>query len=231
LLWLWLLLIAFIILFAIFVSSNISGEFYFSRAQNNDQLVVEAKALFGLIRFRFEVPIIKFKNFAEGILIKAEAVNKTNSALVGKEKQHITKDQIIDFYHKGKLLLQNTLNMYGWMKETLCRVQCTKFIWTTRVGIGDAPETAITAGIVWGIKSSLAGFILQYFSLRTKPRLSVIPQYNQPQFIMELSFAGKIRVYHAIWAAFRLFSKIIKVKGGVRAWYQVIFKSKFKPVT
>lgn len=230
-LWLWLLLIAFIMLIVIVASSNISGEFYFSRVENNDQLFVEAKALFGLIHYRFEVPIIKFKNFTEGIMIKSESVANTNTASVDKDKQHITKDRIIDFYHKAKLLLHNTLNMHGWMKETLCRVQCTKFIWTTRVGIGDAPETAITAGIVWGIKSSLAGFILHYFSLRTKPQLSVIPHYNQSKFQMELSFAGKIRVYQAIWAAIRLFSKIIKVKGGVRAWYKVIFKSKFKPVT
>ena len=191
-------LIAVIVLLCSFVR----GEFYFSRVKDNDTLSVEVRGLFGLIRYRYVIPIIQFKSFAQGIMIKSETVGKHSSHLKGETRDHITKDRVIAFYKQAKDVLVHTLNLYGWMKMTLAKVECTELKWITRIGVGDAPETAITTGAVWGIKSSLLGFAIRYVKLAAKPRIDVIPQYNKTQFATEFRFAGRIRVWFAVTAGY-----------------------------
>ncbi len=111
------------------------------------------------------------------------------------------------------------------MKQTLAKVECTELKWITRVGVGDAPETAITTGAIWGIKSSLLGFSIRYVKLTAKPRIDVIPQYNEKQFSTEFRFAGRIRVWFVVVAGVRLLVRAAKVKGGIRTWIQIALKS------
>jgi hypothetical protein len=228
--WFWMSMVAIVILIVIVIVllSFVRGEFYFSRVKDNDTLSVEMKALFGLVRYRYVIPIIQFKNFAEGIIVKTETVTKSSSELKDAQKDHITKEKVIDFYKKAKMALVNTLNLYDWLKQTLARIECTELMWITRVGVGDAPETAITTGAIWGIKSSLIGFGVRFVKLKVKPRIDVIPQYNQPQFSTEVHFRGRIRVWFIMFAGVRLLARIAKVKGGIRSWYQILFKSRVK---
>ncbi|WP_240343881.1 DUF2953 domain-containing protein [Paenibacillus sp. SYP-B3998] len=232
-------MVVLVILFMLIVvmSSFIRGEFYFSRVKDNDTLSVEMRALFGLVRYRYVIPIIQFKGFGQGIMIKSETVTKSNSKsksnaeLKDAQKEHITKEKIISFYKKAKIALVNTLHLYDWMKMTLAKVECTELRWTTRVGVGDAPETAITTGAIWAIKSSLLGFGIQYIKLQTKPMIDVVPQYNQMHFDTELRAAGRIRVWFVLLAGVRLVVRAAKVKGGLRAWIQILHKTRPKTVS
>jgi hypothetical protein len=229
---LWVGLVVLVILIAIIVVliSFIRGEFYFSRVKDNDTLSIEMRALFGLLRYRYVIPIIQFKGFAKGIMFKSEIVSKTYSKLKDESKDHITKEKVILFYKEAKEALVYTFNLYDWMKQTIAKVECTELKWITRVGVGDAPETAITTGAIWGIKSSLLGFSIRYVKLIAKPRIDVIPQYNEKQFSTELRFAGRIRVWFVIFAGVRLLARAAKVKGGIRTWIQIALKarSRFK---
>ncbi len=229
-----LLLLIAMLIFAVIILvlfSYIRGEFYFSKVKDNEQMYLDIKALFGWIRFRFVIPVIQFVNFSEGIMIKAETVNKNQTSLLSKGKHNINKDRIMQYYNKVQLILENTFHLYEWMKQSLAQVQCTKLTWNTRIGVGDAPETAITTGIVWGLKSSLLGFIFQYVQLHTHPRVQVNPQYNSQQFSTEVSFAGRIRLGYAILAGFRLLLQISKVRGGFKNWYKTLIKPKIKSLT
>ncbi|SDN88838.1 Protein of unknown function [Paenibacillus sp. yr247] len=229
-LWVGIVVLFVIIAIIVVLFSFIRGEFYFSRVKDNDTLSMEMRALFGLIRYRFVIPIIQFKGFTKGIMIKSEKVGKTSSKLKDETKDHITKDKVLSFYKTAQEALVHTLNLYDWMKQTLAKVECTELRWITRVGVGDAPETAITTGAIWGIKSSLLGFSIRYVNLIAKPRIDVIPQYNEKQFSTEFRFAGRIRMWFAVFAAVRLLARAAKVKGGIRTWIQIALKarSRFK---
>ncbi|OCT12485.1 hypothetical protein A8709_32185 [Paenibacillus pectinilyticus] len=233
LLWVGLAVMIVIIAVVVVLYSYMRGEFYFSRVKDNDTLSVELRALFGLVRYRYVIPIIQFKGFAQGIMIKSETVGKFSSELKDVSRDHITKDKVISFYKQAKDVLVHTLNLYGWMKQSLAKVECTELKWITRVGVGDAPETAITTGAVWGIKSSLLGFSIRYVKLIAKPRIDVIPQYNEKQFATEFRFAGRIRVWYAVVAGVRLLLRAAKVKGGIRTWIQFAMKARarFKPAS
>ncbi len=97
-----IVVIVVIIAIIVFLFSFIRGEFYFSRVKDNDTLSVEMRALFGLIRYRYVIPIIQFKGFTQGILIKSEKVSKHSSKLKDETRDHITKDKIISFYKEAK---------------------------------------------------------------------------------------------------------------------------------
>ncbi|NOU72128.1 DUF2953 domain-containing protein [Paenibacillus sp. LMG 31458] len=224
---LWLGIVCLFIIFVIivFLFSFIRGEFNFSRVKDNDTLSVEMRALFGLIRYRYVIPIIQFKGFTKGILIKSEIVTKASSKLKDETKDHITKEKILYVYNQAKEALVHTLNLYDWTKQTLAKVECTDLKWITRVGVGDAPETAITTGAIWGIKSSLLGFSIRYVNLTGKPHIDVIPQYNEKQFSTEFRFAGRIRIWFVVVAGVRLISRAAKVKGGIRTWIQIVLKT------
>lgn len=230
---LWLGIVFLFIIFAIivFLFSFIRGEFNFSRVKDNDTLSVEMRALFGLIRYRYVIPIIQFKGFTKGILIKSETVTKSSSELKDETKDHITKDKIINIYKEAKEVLVYTFNFYDWMKQTLAKVECTDLKWITRVGVGDAPETAITSGAIWGIKSSLLGFSIRYVKLTAKPQIDVIPQYNEKQFSTDFRCAGRIRVWFVVVSGVRLISRAAKVKGGIRTWIQIVLKTRARVKT
>lgn len=232
-LWVGLAVSVVIIALIVVLCSYMRGEFYFSRVKDNDTLSVEMRGLFGLVRYRYVIPIIQFKGFTKGILIKSEKVTQHDAKLKDETRDHITKDRVITFYKETKDVLVHTLNLYGWMKQTLAKVECTELKWITRVGVGDAPETAITTGAVWGIKSSLLGFAVRYVKLTAKPRIDVIPQYNEKQFATEFRFAGRIRVWVAVMAGMRLLYRAAKIKGGIRTWVQYVLKARarFKPAS
>ncbi|KRF12153.1 DUF2953 domain-containing protein [Paenibacillus sp. Soil787] len=230
---LWLGIVILFIIFAIvvFLFSFIRGEFNFTRVKDNDTLSVEMRALFGLIRYRYVIPIIQFKSLTKGIMIKSETVTKSSSELKDETKDHITKDKIINIYKEAKVALVHTLNFNDWMKQTLAKVECTDLKWITHIGVGDAPETAITSGAIWGIKSSLLGFSIRYVNLKAQPHIDVIPQYNEKHFSTDFRFAGRIRVWFIVVAAIRLISRAAKVKGGIRTWIQIVMKTRARVKT
>ena len=226
--WIGLIVIVIVILLVISMFSFFQGEFYFSRVKDNDTLTVEMKALFGLIRYRYSVPIIEFKGFAKGIMIKSEHVDDNKSVLKDETKDHVTKEKIMEFFKKANIALMNTLHFYDWFKQTLAKVELTELKWVTRIGVGDAPETAITTGAIWGIKSSLIGFGIKFIQLKTKPRIEVVPQYNEPQFSTEMRVGGRIRLWHVMFSGVRLIARAAKIKGGIRTWYQLLMKTRTK---
>lgn len=230
-LWLWITMLALAILLPIVTLSYIYYEIQYSRAEQNDRLTVEIKALFGLVRYRLEVPVIRFTDFTEGIMLGSKIINETSSQQVREDRKRINKERIIEYYHKGKLMLEKTTDLLGWVKKTLKHVECTRLSWTTQVGVGDAPQTAITTGMVWGIKSSVLGYALKYFKRYAKPQVMVIPLYNKNQLFMDFNSITRIRLFYAVLAGIRLLIQIMKVRGGLRAWYRNIIKPGMKPVT
>lgn len=223
--WLWVGLFIIFVAVCIVLVSSIRGEVHFTRVRDNDQLSFHVRALFGLFHYRFVVPVIKFKNWSKGVMVKSEAVNQKSSTLIGEQQEHFNKEKIVDLYTRVKLLLENAVNINSWLKQTLRHVSCSKLSWVTRLGIGDAPETAISTGMVWAIKSSMLGFVMKYVQVRTRPQIAVIPQYNQHQFATEFHAEGQIRVAYVLWAGVMLLVRIYKVKGGLRVWYEQIIRS------
>nr|WP_253298263.1 DUF2953 domain-containing protein [Paenibacillus sp. MSJ-34] len=97
--------------------------------------------------------------------------------------------------------------------------------WSTDIGIGSAADTAIATGVVWAVKSVAAGWAAATFRFMQNPQLAVYPQFHTPQFATELDCIAKIRFGQAIVAGLALIVRVLKVKGGLRTWQNILFKA------
>ncbi|WP_438445553.1 DUF2953 domain-containing protein [Gorillibacterium sp. sgz5001074] len=222
--WAWTLLVLAVVVLAAWVS-NVKIQIFYSRVEDNDRFYVLVRGLYGLVRYKYEVPIIKFRGLHKGIDFKSEKVNELNSSLIDESVGNIDREKILRYYDKFKRALQATFDMKEWVKDTLAQTCCTDMKWITRVGIGDAPETAITTGLVWTVKSSILGYLFKFIKRDVKPDIRVIPMYNQTVFSTEISCIAQIRLGQAIFAGLHLLVRIMKVKGGIKAWQNILSKA------
>ncbi|WP_282935678.1 DUF2953 domain-containing protein [Paenibacillus sp. RC67] len=222
--WPWILG-AVVVLIVFLACSSMQCRFTVVRKQQDDEIVVDLHTMYGLVKQRIAIPVIKFLNLQEGVNLKTEVVNKSNNQLMQGKQSNITHHTIKEAFNNFQLLLAHCFEFNSWFRETLRHVRCTEFYWKSNVGIGDAAETAMTAGMVWGLKSSILGYLFRFVQLETRPVIQVVPQYNMVTFSSEIQVLAKIRVYEIILALCRLLFRIMKVKGGLRMWRKVLFKA------
>src|SRR5665647_574795 len=156
-------------------TSPIKCEFLLTREGKDDQVSIKAKYLFGLIRKEIAIPIIQFNNFIDGIELEADYIDTKEKQLVNVKEENITTRSIKESFDNVLTLLKNCFRFHEWLVGTLSHVECTQFRWKTEVGLGDAPETAVATGMIWGLKSSMLGFIARYIKLNIRPVVHVMP--------------------------------------------------------
>ncbi len=105
---------------------------------------------------------------------------------------------------------------------TLCRFHCTELTWETRIGAGDAPETAVSTGAAWAVKSAMLAVIYRAVAFDIRPLVSVTPKYNQIEFATEFSCRLKVRVFSLLASMSLLLKRLGKIKGGWKMWHRVL---------
>lgn len=207
------------------LASKVSFELFYSRVKDNDRLYIYCKAVYGLIQYRFEVPVIAFKGFKKGVMLKEEHVNERGDSLLGEGTAEINKDKVIQYFKKAKIFVEATYHMRDWLYDTMSKVTCTQLKWSTRIGLGDAPETAITTGIVWTLKSSLLTFMFTHIKRCGNPDIQVIPDYRQTVFTTELMWKGQMRFDQACASLILFMVRAFKKRGSIKAWQKILSKS------
>ncbi|MNP50215.1 hypothetical protein D3C76_1444640 [compost metagenome] len=97
--------------------------------------------------------------------------------------------------------------------------------WSTNVGLDDAVHTATLTGALWGVKATLVGWLTGYIRLTKRPKLFVVPEFGgKPLFSTEIRCIAEIRCGYAIYAGLVLIVRVLKVKGGVKKWWTILFK-------
>ncbi len=221
----WIWLIAIFVLLAIIFWSRIKVTLNWSREQENDKLFADIRALFGLFRYRFQLPTLDFSRFHKGLIVKSETINKNSAQADSQDQFKINFAKIVKAYRNYKLILESTKGFREWSDRFLSHIHCTSISWKTRVGVGDAAETAISAGIVWAIKTSLLGYLLKSVQLEAQPEIAVQPMYAHSHFSSALTCTLKFQLGYAVIAGLMLLIRILKVKGGIKTWQHILFKA------
>ena len=209
--------------------SEVRAHIVYTREGQDDQFDVKIKALFGLLHFHYSVPSIKFESLLKGISVEREV--STNMPIPNADKLksnndiNIDRKFVISSYEKWKVLVHHVLGFHHWFISTLRHTHCTKISWATDIGLDDAAETAITTGMIWGLKTSILGAFFHRIKLEAQPQLAVVPQFNQTMFRTHLDCSLMIRMGYALYAGLRLFVRIVKVKGGLRTWEKTLTKA------
>ncbi|XEC93564.1 DUF2953 domain-containing protein [Paenibacillus tarimensis] len=200
--------------------SYIKVVLIFKKNGEDDKLEYEVKALLGLVRIRAEVPFIRL--IGDGAQLEADLFNESTERQLGDFKENITARKAIGFYKNIKELTGHACGFSQWLSNAMSRVRCSQLRWITQIGVGDAPATAITAGVVWGIKTSIVHFLAQKVTLETKPHIEVTPQYNRKLFKTEALIVTNIRHFYLMMVLMNLLLRILKVRGGMKLWTSTI---------
>ncbi|MBD2869608.1 DUF2953 domain-containing protein [Paenibacillus arenilitoris] len=214
----------FLLVLTLILASPVVINGHLRREGSNDDAELKIKALYGIVRFRYKVPIIQFT----GSTVQLKEQLSATNAGINTWKQYtdeIDADRVVSAIDKMKLILQLTKNLTGWVRQTMTKVRLVEWKWNTSVGTGDAMWTAMATGFVWSVKTSLLGILSQMVKLKAEPVMHVQPIYQHPAFTTEWSCIAQIRFGYAILAGLQLLVRMKKAKGGVKAWQNILFKA------
>lgn len=217
--WLWYVLIAIILIGLIILFSEIHIEVVLRRVGQNDLFRVKLRAIFGLVKYRYEIPVIRWNSIFSGVTIKKEEkLDIEKQEFKNEMTSKVNRRTIVKSFEHLQQLVMHTVGLYTWLVNVMGKMKCTELVWVTRIGLGEAADTAVTTGLIWSIKCSLTGFIFQYVRLAQTPQLSVVPLFNEEHFSMDLQGKIKLRVSAALMAGIHLLVRILRVKGGLKVW-------------
>ncbi|MGF7050366.1 hypothetical protein J2T13_004904 [Paenibacillus sp. DS2015] len=223
--WIFGIIVIVLLLIMAVCLSVIRFELWIKKHGKDDEVVLNIRMLYGLIRLHYELPIMKFENMKKGILIKVEKKNNIKESKDETKKTRVDKRKIDYWQTQFIKILEATDSFLIWMKKTLSHVSILKLDWSTNISAGDAAYTAIATGMVWSIKGSLVGWLSYHMGMRTAPRLFVVPVFDdKPQFSTELSCIAQISCGYAMYAGLILMVRVFKVKGGIKKWKSILFK-------
>jgi len=210
-----LLLVLFLILSLLKVKTVIE----YLRNGYDDHFVVSFFTLKGLIKYKFEVPLINLENTG----IKFQKVNK-----IGKKEKNVKKEKkqlgFFDIYMtfiKGKEFYDEHKVIICKIREYLkSRLNLKQFNLNIEVGTGDSYYTGIISGILWAFCGILVSYLVNNF--RTfKKVVNIKADFDQEKLNVDLYCIFSIRIVHIIIVALMLMlnKKSIKkntnkIKGG-----------------
>ncbi|WP_019638981.1 DUF2953 domain-containing protein [Paenibacillus fonticola] len=229
--WIWLgviLILLFLIIAVVgILLSPIKFHLVARKKNRNEYVQLKVVMLFGIIRLRYEIPDIIFKNIKEGFFLKQNRTDNLRQDHAASDEQEIDKDKVRLWADEFYRLLRATKGLKKWMNSTLKHITFNKLDWSTNVALTDAAHTATLTGALWGVKATLVGWLSYHICLKHSPRLFVVPVFGQPPlFATEFECQGKIRCSYALYAAFVLIVRVLKVKGGVKKWLDIVAKGR-----
>ncbi|MNB89360.1 hypothetical protein D3C75_363900 [compost metagenome] len=223
-LWLAVPLALLLLVIVLVMSSSIHFHFRLCRIGKDDRIEFDIKALFGLVKFHYELPKLIYEGIARGVRVKLE---ESGIAPVTKEAdsvERIDDETLRDWRDKLKEALQATQGLKRWMKNLLSHVRITRFDWSTDFSLGDAAYTATATGALSGLKWGLVGWISRYVRLQRSPRMFVVPVFRDDElcFSTEAVCTGKLPVSSVFYAGIQLLWRVIRVKGGLSRWIRLL---------
>lgn len=214
----------FVVLVVAACSSRVVINGHVRKIGNNDDAEVRIRALFGLLKFKYEIPMATI----EGMSIKVQEEVSTKNAGIDSWKKYndeINPEKVASALDKMKQVLALTRDLTGWLKKTMTKVELTRWSWSTSVGTGDAMWTAMATGAIWSVQSSVLGILSQFVQVKAEPVMAVQPIFNRSAFATEWSCIAQIRFGYAILAGLQLMLRVKKTKGGVKAWQNILSKA------
>lgn len=180
--------------------SKIRIGIYVKKDGVDDRIKIDIGLLNGLIRLRREIPYIRVES--DGIQVKQTL--ESGDTTLNKQKSWITSRKIKKFQYEAKQLIERVVGFHQIIKRFLAKVKIRKLTWNSRIGTGDAAETGVLAGLIWGIKSGLIVVVRRFMEVEEPPKITVNPSFMQACFYSEFECKLHFRCGHAIMAGLAL---------------------------
>lgn len=175
----------------------------------DDDFDVRVRALFGLIRLHWTMPILEWTN--RGLKVKSESSTSKGHT---EEKEQLNAAEVISMTNRIKRFVQQVEGTAALAKAALSKVRVSQWEWSTEVGTGDAMWTAMSTGMLWSVKTTAVGVASQLLHLTQPPAIAVKPAYNRTCFVSHWRLVASIRLGQAGLAGIRLVIGLRKLKAG-----------------
>ncbi|MCL6570174.1 MAG: DUF2953 domain-containing protein [Bacillus sp. (in: Bacteria)] len=207
----WLLFVVsilmFLLLLILFTKLTININYY--RQNDDDDLKIVFKVLFGLIKYKIAVPLMKIDDNSPSIIVKNHTqMGNSSGGVAPPPKETVDKiklDDILTYVKNGKELLDHVMGMHVIIRKFFRKVTLKKFEWETMVGVGDAAHTGMVTGALWTIKGGILGLLSHYFKVKEVPKLAVNPHFQCAIIQTGLTCIFQFRIGHAMLAGLKLF--------------------------
>ena len=221
--WLIYILIFIVVLLILILFSEVRVRVLFKKDDQDDMLEINLRLFYQLIRINKKIPMIKLESAEEGIKYQSETNAQATDASAEKtseKKNRITGHKLLEWRKQLKQILNQVRDLYPELKKFLKHVQIDKYQWESIIGTGDAVNTAVLTGVIWGLKGSLLGLITAYVKLAPKPFIKVIPEYSKEIFQSRFECILRFRVGYLIFTGIRILFKFLQ--GGRKKWQKNI---------
>ncbi|AIQ59596.1 DUF2953 domain-containing protein [Paenibacillus borealis] len=220
------LLLLVILLFVLVLASSIHFHFRLCRLGKDDRIEFDIKAVFGLVKFHYELPALVFDSLEQGIKVKLEKSGIAPVKMDSDKEEKIDRESVTEWLKNIRTALKATRGLKKWLVGTLSHVKITKLDWSTDFSLGDAADTATAAGALWGMKWTMIGWVSRFVRLQRNPRMFVAPVFrDEPCFSTEAVCTGKLSAGYAFYAGLLLLRRVSKVEGGLGRWKKLLSRT------
>lgn len=203
--WLIITLIIIILFILLIIFSKLTIRLNYFHHNDNDELKIQFRIWFGLIRYTMNVPLIKIDDNSPSIVIKGNTqMGDTNENEPPTKEGQITKDSIASQLTNAKEILQHVVNMNVIVSKFIKRIVVKNFEWHSLVGVGDAAHTGVITGALWTLKGSVVGMLSNFLRLKEMPILSVTPHFQMAIIQTHITCIFQFRIGYAILAGLKL---------------------------
>ncbi len=226
--WWWIALAAALaVLLVVTLFSSVRVRLKYYREGENDEIDAALTALFGIVRLRYKIPTVELKPWLRGIRLK---VAPAESSGVLPELD-FAREEIKRFVKRVRKLIVHMKDFKQFFSDTLKHFHVVELRWETRFGVGDAAETGMTGGLVWGVKSAVLGLASRYLTFEKRPAVQVTPMFNQSTFRTDVVVRTRIKVFRLIAIGAMLVYRVLKRRGGWIVWLRTLlgFAQKERP--
>ncbi|NSL51300.1 DUF2953 domain-containing protein [Calidifontibacillus erzurumensis] len=212
------LLIVLVIIVLLFLLSFTKLKIKVDLSHNNESnhFKITIKALFGLISYTIDVPLLKIDTDHPSLIVKNEQKVGKSHVPISENTKRITVNDILKKIEQVKEFIDHVIHFHEIVKKFLKKISIHKFEWHTSFGLGDAAQTGIASGLLWSAKGTIVGLLSKAMNLMTMPQLSITPSFQDRFATTRLICIFSFRIGHAMVGAFRVVKYWKSVKGGQR---------------
>lgn len=203
--WLLIALIILFFLFLLILVSKLTVRLNYFHHNDNDQLTVEFRIWFGLIKYKMDIPLIKIDEDSPSVIAKGKTQMGDKPEEDSKVQDvQITPDGFVGKMKNMKEIIKHVMGMNVIVMKFLKKVSIKHLEWHSLLGTGDAANTGVITGAIWAIKGGIVGILSQFFKLKEMPILSVTPHFQFAVLQTHLTCIFQFRIGHAILAGLKL---------------------------
>jgi hypothetical protein len=200
--WVWVVLTVLVVVLLLILLLPVTAEVHYKREGRDDRLHLGIRALFGLVRLGYDIPIIDLMERRGTVKVKQEPSKQMPKSKKGWTTVTVEKiEKIANRIHAMR-------EKYGKYKRAVRKLtktfHITSFRWKTMFGTGDAAQTAMITGLAWGLKGVLGGLFYRYFTVEKRLQYDVKPHFQAKGFRTEMVCIIKICPGKALLAGVKL---------------------------